>query len=63
MLIEDHSLVALLVRLGEMSTEEAEELPELARLTRHVGMEGVCIRTCARSRRSPETAIFSVPTG
>jgi serine/threonine protein phosphatase PrpC len=40
-LTQDHSLAALLVRRGEMSAGEAEQHPELARLTRYVGMEGV----------------------
>ena len=41
LLTEDHSLMTLLVRRGEMTQAEADQHPELARLTRYVGMEGV----------------------
>ena len=38
-LTEDHSIVALLVRHGEITVQEAEHHPSKGRLSRYVGME------------------------
>lgn len=39
-LTQDHTLAAVLVRLQEITPEDARTLPELQRLSRYVGMEG-----------------------
>jgi protein phosphatase len=52
-LTDDHSLVALLVRRGELAPDEADERPELASLTRYVGMEGVVYPDVRRLEPEP----------
>jgi len=40
---EDHSLLALLVKLGEVKPEEAEGHPARSQLSRYVGMQGEAV--------------------